>query len=149
MIDFNCFPSPCYIMEEELLRKNLALIKSVSDGAGEEHPQFELPLNPGPEAAQSGVQGGQQPCGHIEGPLGWDGPGEKGADEQAGHQSDQFQHQPTASSPPSSAGMGLAYWYSTVPLYFGMSSWSLAVTFTVMPHWLSTSTTPLRMVSAL
>ena len=25
----------------------------------------------------------------------------------------------------------------------------LAVTFTVMPHWLSTSTTPLRMVSAL
>ena len=61
------------------------------------------------------------------------GPGEKGADEQAGHQSDQFQHQPTASSPPSSAGMGLAYWYSTVPLYFGMSSWSLAVTFTVMP----------------
>ena len=33
--------------------------------------------------------------------------------------------------------MGLAYWYSTVPLYFGMSSWSLAVTFTVMPHWLS------------
>lgn len=27
MIDFTRFPSPCYIMEEELLRKNLNLIK--------------------------------------------------------------------------------------------------------------------------
>ena len=34
MIDFNQFPSPCYIMEEELLRKNLSLIKSVADRAG-------------------------------------------------------------------------------------------------------------------
>ena len=31
MIDFNQFPSPCYIMEEELLRKNLCLIKNVAD----------------------------------------------------------------------------------------------------------------------
>ena len=30
MIDFSQFPSPCYIMEEELLRKNLALIKDVA-----------------------------------------------------------------------------------------------------------------------
>ena len=36
MIDFTLFPSPCYIMEEELLRKNLALIKSVADRAGVE-----------------------------------------------------------------------------------------------------------------
>ena len=34
MIDFTQFPSPCYIMEEELLRKNLSLIKSVADRAG-------------------------------------------------------------------------------------------------------------------
>ncbi len=34
--DFNLFPSPCYIMEEELLRKNLTLIKSVADRAGVE-----------------------------------------------------------------------------------------------------------------
>ena len=33
MIDFTRFPSPCYIMEEELLRKNLSLIKSVADRA--------------------------------------------------------------------------------------------------------------------
>ena len=33
MIDFTQFPSPCYIMEEELLRKNLCLIKSVADRA--------------------------------------------------------------------------------------------------------------------
>lgn len=32
--DFGLFPSPCYIMEEELLRRNLALIKSVADRAG-------------------------------------------------------------------------------------------------------------------
>lgn len=36
MIDFTQFPSPCYIMEEELLRKNLSLIKSVADDAGVE-----------------------------------------------------------------------------------------------------------------
>ncbi|WP_321332007.1 carboxynorspermidine decarboxylase [uncultured Bacteroides sp.] len=34
MIDFSQFPSPCYIMEEELLRKNLSLIKSVKDKTG-------------------------------------------------------------------------------------------------------------------
>lgn len=36
MIDFNLFPSPCYIMEEELLRRNLTLIKNVADRAGVE-----------------------------------------------------------------------------------------------------------------
>lgn len=36
MIDFTQFPSPCYIMEEELLRKNLSLIKQVADKAGVE-----------------------------------------------------------------------------------------------------------------
>lgn len=36
MIDFTQFPSPCYIMEEELLRKNLRLIRSVADRAGVE-----------------------------------------------------------------------------------------------------------------
>ena len=36
MIDFNQFPSPCYIMEEELLRKNISLIKSVAQRAGVE-----------------------------------------------------------------------------------------------------------------
>lgn len=34
MIDFNQIPSPCYVMEEDLLRKNLSLIKSVKDKAG-------------------------------------------------------------------------------------------------------------------
>lgn len=34
MIDFTQFPSPCYIMEEDLLRKNLSLIKQVADEAG-------------------------------------------------------------------------------------------------------------------
>jgi carboxynorspermidine decarboxylase len=34
MIDFNKIPSPAYVMEEELLRKNLSLIKSVKDRAG-------------------------------------------------------------------------------------------------------------------
>ncbi len=34
MIDFTRFPSPCYIVEEELLRKNLALIKRVADQTG-------------------------------------------------------------------------------------------------------------------
>ncbi len=34
MIDFKQVPSPCYVMEEELLRKNLQLIKSVKERAG-------------------------------------------------------------------------------------------------------------------
>lgn len=34
MIEINRIPSPCYVMEEELLRKNLELIKSVKDRAG-------------------------------------------------------------------------------------------------------------------
>lgn len=34
MIDFNAIPSPCYVMEETLLRKNLSLIKQVKDEAG-------------------------------------------------------------------------------------------------------------------
>lgn len=33
MVDFNKFPSPAYILEEDLLRKNLTLIKSVADRA--------------------------------------------------------------------------------------------------------------------
>ena len=36
MIDFNKVPSPCYVMEEELLRKNLSTIKSVAERAGVE-----------------------------------------------------------------------------------------------------------------
>lgn len=36
MIDFSKFPSPCYIMEEDLLRKNLSLIKRVADESGVE-----------------------------------------------------------------------------------------------------------------
>jgi len=36
MIDYNKFPSPCYIVEEDLLRKNLILIKSVADQTGVE-----------------------------------------------------------------------------------------------------------------
>lgn len=36
MIDFNKIPSPCYVMEEELLRKNLELIRSVKERAGVE-----------------------------------------------------------------------------------------------------------------
>ena len=36
MIDFSRFPSPCYIMEEELLRNNLSLISSVAKRAGVE-----------------------------------------------------------------------------------------------------------------
>ncbi len=36
MIDFNKVPSPCYVMEEELLRKNLELIRSVKERAGVE-----------------------------------------------------------------------------------------------------------------
>lgn len=36
MIDLSKTPSPCYVMEEELLRKNLSLIKSVKDRAGVE-----------------------------------------------------------------------------------------------------------------
>ena len=34
MIDINKLPSPCYVMEEKLLRDNLSLIKSVKDRAG-------------------------------------------------------------------------------------------------------------------
>lgn len=34
MIDFNAIPSPCYVMEEKLLRSNLALIKRVKEQAG-------------------------------------------------------------------------------------------------------------------
>ena len=33
MIDYSLFPSPCYIMEEDLLRRNLQLIKRVADEA--------------------------------------------------------------------------------------------------------------------
>lgn len=36
MIDLNKIASPCYVMEEKLLRKNLSLIKSVKDRAGVE-----------------------------------------------------------------------------------------------------------------
>lgn len=36
MIDISKIPSPCYVMEEALLRKNLRLIKSVKDRAGVE-----------------------------------------------------------------------------------------------------------------
>lgn len=36
MIDFSKVPSPCYVMEEELLRKNLSTIKSVGERAGVE-----------------------------------------------------------------------------------------------------------------
>lgn len=34
MVDLNQIPSPCYVMEETLLRNNLALIKQVMDRAG-------------------------------------------------------------------------------------------------------------------
>lgn len=34
MIDINQIPSPCYVMEEELLRNNLALIKGIKEKAG-------------------------------------------------------------------------------------------------------------------
>ncbi|HOO95818.1 MAG TPA: carboxynorspermidine decarboxylase [Proteiniphilum sp.] len=34
MIDLNQIPSPCYVMEERLLRRNLALIRSVQDRTG-------------------------------------------------------------------------------------------------------------------
>lgn len=34
MIDLNSVPSPCYVMEEELLRRNLSLIQSVEERAG-------------------------------------------------------------------------------------------------------------------
>lgn len=36
MIDFTQFPSPCYIMEEDLLRKNLKLISDVAQRSGAE-----------------------------------------------------------------------------------------------------------------
>lgn len=34
--DYSRFPSPCYVLEEKLLRRNLSLIKSVADEAGVE-----------------------------------------------------------------------------------------------------------------
>lgn len=34
MINLSKIPSPCYVMDEELMRKNLQLIKSVKDRAG-------------------------------------------------------------------------------------------------------------------
>ena len=34
MIDINKIPSPCYVMEEKLLRNNLSLIKSLKERAG-------------------------------------------------------------------------------------------------------------------
>ena len=34
MLDVTKVPSPCYVMEEDLLRKNLSLIKSVAERAG-------------------------------------------------------------------------------------------------------------------
>ncbi|MFN8241171.1 MAG: carboxynorspermidine decarboxylase [Bacteroidales bacterium] len=36
MIDYSKVPSPCYVMEEERFRKNLALIRKVSDESGAE-----------------------------------------------------------------------------------------------------------------
>ena len=36
LLDITKVPSPCYVMEEDLLRKNLSLIKSVADRAGVE-----------------------------------------------------------------------------------------------------------------
>lgn len=36
MFDYSNVPSPCYVMEEELLRKNLSLIKHVAESAGVE-----------------------------------------------------------------------------------------------------------------
>ena len=36
MIDIDKVPSPCYVMDEKLLRKNLSLIKSIADKAGVE-----------------------------------------------------------------------------------------------------------------
>jgi carboxynorspermidine decarboxylase len=36
MIDYSRVPSPCYVIDEDRLRKNLALIKSVADASGAE-----------------------------------------------------------------------------------------------------------------
>ena len=36
MIDYNKIPSPCYVIEEERLRKNLSLIKHVAEASGTE-----------------------------------------------------------------------------------------------------------------
>ncbi len=36
MVDYSQFPSPCYVVEESLLRRNLSLIKQVSERAGVE-----------------------------------------------------------------------------------------------------------------
>ena len=35
-IDYNKIPSPCYVIDEERFRRNLSLIKHVSDGSGAE-----------------------------------------------------------------------------------------------------------------
>jgi carboxynorspermidine decarboxylase len=35
-IDYNKIPSPCYVIDEERFRKNLSLIKHVSDESGAE-----------------------------------------------------------------------------------------------------------------
>ena len=40
MIDFNAIPSPCYVMEEELLRGNLSLIKSARSCGSENYFGF-------------------------------------------------------------------------------------------------------------
>ena len=34
--DYSRFPSPCYILEEKLLRRNLALIRDVAEQSGVE-----------------------------------------------------------------------------------------------------------------
>lgn len=48
MIDIDKVPSPCYVMDEKLLRKNLSLIKSVADKAGVEITLFfERKVNDG------------------------------------------------------------------------------------------------------
>ena len=36
MIDYSQIPSPCYVLDEVLLRKNLQLIRSVKERAGVE-----------------------------------------------------------------------------------------------------------------
>ena len=36
MVDYSQVPSPCYVMEEELLRRNLSLIRSVKEQSGAE-----------------------------------------------------------------------------------------------------------------
>ena len=36
MIDYSRIPSPCYVIDEERLRKNLGIIKHVADASGAE-----------------------------------------------------------------------------------------------------------------